>query len=432
MLTSEHVIVAYERGRARPDRLVRGRHDFYIGHAEKMLAVYRTGTGQTRRELHRSVDGILAQEPDCPSRRIDAFKKLLDDASVFDTDEGGRAADLRLRVFEMAASHHPLVRERDRLFEHTEVEVKEAIARELGQPWPEIEAGLYADVMQFQPLREFIGYPDATALLSRYNVAQVQAALYRAVSMTVEATDDFKTILRYAKLARLMHEIRRVKGGGYRIDLSGPASVLSETRRYGVNLARFVPALLACKGWKMTATVETPWGGLPAATSACLRACDSTHRQAAQAGKAKLALSDEDGLRSHLPPPEEFDSSVEEGFARKWGDGPRDGWTLHREAAIVHHYQTAFVPDFVFRHEDGTEVLFEIVGFWSPEYLARKREIVRLFRRHRILLAVPEQSAREGAGDRDGVIVYKTALTLGPVLEALNVARCPAGPRGRE
>jgi hypothetical protein len=70
---------------------------------------------------------------------------------------------------------------------------------------------LYADVMQFQPLREFVGYPDGAALLSRYNVAQVQAALYRAVSMTVEATDDFKTILRYAKLARLMHEIKRLK-----------------------------------------------------------------------------------------------------------------------------------------------------------------------------------------------------------------------------
>ncbi len=36
--------------------------------------------------------------------------------------------------------------------------------------------------------------------------------------------------------------------------------------------------------------------------------------------------------------------------------------------------QTAFVPDFVFRHEGGREVLFEIVGFWTPRYLERKRE----------------------------------------------------------
>jgi len=397
LLTSEHSIVHFDRGRAVPDRLVRGRHGHYVNHAGKMLAVYRDGAGRTRRELHREVDRVFFDEPDCPSRRIEAFKKLLDDAGVYNTDDSGRAADLRLRVFEMAAKHHPLVRERDRLFEHTEEEVKEGIARELGRSWAEIEAELYADVMEFQPLREFVGYPDAAALLSRYNVAQLQAALYRATSMTVEATDDFKTILRYAKLARLMHEIKRLKGGGYRIELSGPASALWETRRYGVNFARFVPALLACKGWKMEAKLQTPWGG-----------------------KAKLVLSDEDGLKSHLPPPEEFDSSVEEGFARKWGDEPRDGWTLHREAAIVHHYQTAFVPDFVFRHEDGTEVLFEIVGFWTPEYLDHKREAVRKFRKkHRILLAVREQSLREGADIPADVIVYKTALTLAPVLAAL-------------
>ena len=40
---------------------------------------------------------------------------------------------------------------------------------------------------------------------------------------------------------------------------------------------------------------------------------------------------------------------------------------------------------------------------------------------------MPEHSAREGAADRDGVIVYKTALTLGPVLEALEMARGTAG-----
>jgi predicted nuclease of restriction endonuclease-like RecB superfamily len=87
--------------------------------------------------------------------------------------------------------------------------------------------------------------------------------------------------------------IKRLRRGGYRIELSGPAWAPWETGRYGVNFARFVPALLACKGRKMEAKLQTPWGW-----------------------KAKLAVSDRDGLRSHLPPPEEFDSSVEEGRPR--------------------------------------------------------------------------------------------------------------------
>jgi predicted nuclease of restriction endonuclease-like RecB superfamily len=212
-----------------------------------MLEVYRNGIGRQRRELHRQVEAVFADEPDCPIRRIQAFCKLLDDKSVYRTDPKGQAAQLRLKVFSLAAKLHPLVTEADRLFEHGEAESKTRIAEELGKPWPEIEAGLYADVMAFQPLASFEGYPDGPALLSRYNVAQLQACLYRAESMTVEAAGDFKTILRYAKLARLLHEIRPLGPSRYRIAFSGPASILRETRSYGVNFARFLPALLACR-----------------------------------------------------------------------------------------------------------------------------------------------------------------------------------------
>jgi predicted nuclease of restriction endonuclease-like RecB superfamily len=131
-----------------------------------------------------------------------------------------------------------------------------------------------------------------------------------------------------------------------------------------VNFARFLPALLACKGWRMEAVVRTPWKT-----------------------PAKLALSEADRFTSHLPPPEEFDSSLEQSLADKFGP-MRDGWQLIREGDILHEHQKTFVPDFTFRHEDGTEVYLEIVGFWTP-IPAVKRD-VRQFRRHRILLAVPQ------------------------------------------
>jgi hypothetical protein len=41
--------------------------------------------------------------------------------------------------------------------------------------------------------------------------------LYRAEHLTVTASADFKTILRQAKLARLLHEIERHGASGYRI-----------------------------------------------------------------------------------------------------------------------------------------------------------------------------------------------------------------------
>jgi len=412
MLTSEQSIVEYRAGRVVPDRLTQNMHRHYLEYAGKMLAVYRDGIGRRRRELHRQVEAIFADEPDCPIRRIEAFCKLLDDASIFQADPSGKAAKLRLDVFSRAARLHPLVQAPDRLFEHEEGAAKSQLAEELGTPWDVIEQGLFADVMAYQQLEEFTGYPDTAAFLSRYNVAQLQACLYRAESMTVTSTRDLKTIIRYAKLAKLLHEIIRVEGvspsdrgqdardtSTYRITFTGPASVLRETRRYGVNFARFLPALLACKGWSMDAVVRTPWKAT-----------------------AKLAISETDHFHSHLPPPEEFDSSLEQSLAAKFGS-TRDGWQLVREGDILYEHQKTFVPDFTFRHEDGTEVFLEIVGFWTPEYLAVKRETLRQFRRHRILLAVPEGSLREGASITDRVLVYKTTLKLPPLLAALEAAR---------
>jgi len=113
-----------------------------------------------------------------------------------------------------------------------------------------------------------------------------------------------------------------------------------------------------------------------------------------------------------------FDSSVEQSFCEKFG-AERDGWTLIREGDILHHQQKTFVPDFTFRHTDGTNVLMEIVGFWTPEYLAHRRQTLRLFRDRTIILAVPEKSLRDGAAIGDNILVYKSSLKPSPLMEML-------------
>ncbi|MFM9964081.1 MAG: DUF790 family protein [Planctomycetaceae bacterium] len=432
MLTRDLAIATYDRSRVLPDRLTRGAHGHYVQFAERMLQVYRTGAGRTRSELHRDVHNLFAFELNCPTRRIDAFCKLLDEVSEFDSDSRGRAAELRRQVFHSAAKLHPLVKQADRLFETTEAQAKSQIAEQLGRPWDVVEAELFADIIDFHRLKAFDGegstggspvialepdnaeapdarepraprYPDAVSLLSRYNVAQVQVALFGALSLTVWATEDFKTILRYAKLARLMHTIRRVSDTEYEFTFDGPASVLHETRRYGVGMAKFLPALLACRGWRMHAVIQTSRAGWQVA----------------------LDLSPADGLRSHLPEPDEFDSDIESEFARKWGGEPRDGWTLLRESDILHIGQKVFLPDFTFQHIDGRKVLLEIIGFWTSEYLVKKLQTIHEFRSTPLLLAIQEHLAEQLTGLPVGTIVYKTALKVKDVLErltAVNVA----------
>lgn len=398
MLTKELAIAEYDfaKGRILPDRLTRRAHAQYLRYADRMLRVYRAGEGKTRRELHRDVHDVFSREPDCPARRIDAFCKLLDDVSVFERDRRGKAAALRRRVFRLAAPKHPLVKEADGLFETDEQQVKSDIARQLGRSWDEIDGQLFADVIEFHRLVRFDGFADATALLARYNVAQVQAALYGAESMTVWASGDFKTILRYAKLARLMHVITRTGDGQYRLRFDGPASVLRQTRRYGVAMARFLPALIACRDWRMHAVV---------------------HNRGAY--KLRLELSSEDGLASHLPSPDEFDSKVEATFAAKWGNERREGWLLDREGEILHRGQKVFVPDFVFRHEDGRTVLMEIIGFWTPEYLQAKEETLRTFEDADLLLAVCQSLGDNIRGELANAVMFKSSLSIKQVLERL-------------
>lgn len=342
---------------------------------------------------------VFGAEAECPQRRIDAFCKLLDDSTTYLRDKKGAAAALRRRVFRFAAPKHPLVRQADRLFETAETEVKAALETEVGRPWPAIEAELYADIIEFHRLAKPPDFESGEALLARYNVAQVQAALFDAASLTVWATEDLKTILRYAKLARLMHTITREPSGRYKLQFDGPASVLRDTRRYGAAMARFLPALIACRGWRMHAVLRTRRGW-----------------------NLSLDLTSKDGLTSHLPTPEEFDSSVERSFAEKWGSDKRDGWQLIREGEILHQGQHVFVPDFLLRHDDGRKVLLEIVGYWTPEYLTAKLATLRKFSDRCILLAVTEQVRDALPPLPAEPITFKTALHVKDVLARLALA----------
>ncbi len=394
MLTRELAIVAYENGQAIPDRLNQQQHAGYRELAAQMLEVYRGGIGQMRRSMHRDIHAIFRRETDCPPRRIDAFCKLLDDASEFAGIPSNQASKLRMQVFRRAAGLHPLVTQADRWFENQEQDAKSRIAAELGENWSSIEQRLFGDLIEFHRLEKFNDFASPAALLSRYNVAQTQVALFDAQRMTVLATEDFKSILRYAKLARLMHTVHREPPGRYRFDFDGPSSLLHRTHRYGVAMAKFLPGLLSCRGWQLWALLHP----------------------ARWQGSITLSLSANSGLTSPVPTSNEFDSDVEAAFATKWGAEPHEGWTLERETEILHAGQKVFVPDFVLRHQDGRRVLMEVIGYWTPEYLRSKLETLEVFRQHAILLAVAQSNKQHFEGQSPAVLFYKTAIKIDDVV----------------
>lgn len=417
MLSREQTIVEYDFQRRRiiPDRLTRQAHAPYIDHARRMIDLYQQGAGEARRDLHRQVERVLAEQPDCPSRRIAAFCKLLDSESRY--GQGGvDAARLRRTVFRAAAKLHPLQSAPNGLFGTAREEACASIANELGRPWEEIEQELFADVIDYHRLESYHGPTEPEDLLARYNVAQTQATLYDAIDLTVWTESDLQRILRAAKLSGLMHHIVRQQDGVYCFRFNGPASIVRETRRYGVAMAKFLPVLIACHSWKLLASIQPK---------------QSRH-------SLHLALDCTDGLRSHLQADDLFDSEIERKLAEKWGPLPRTGWRLSRDERILHEGQTVYTPDFLLQHVEDSrlEIFVEILGFWTTEYLREKLKRLSQFNSHLQVLLLPE-SRKEDLPSAElhpnmRLLTYKTAIRVDSLIRVADELRNYRASRGSE
>jgi predicted nuclease of restriction endonuclease-like RecB superfamily len=410
MLTAAHRVYHWDRRTSSisSDRL----EDEALPALEPALAVYRAGVGGTRGHVRnaarRALEGL---RPD----RVEPVVKLLDDVATYAWPATARSAERRVAVFEAAAAHHPLL----------DAGAAATLLAGHLSPGPsdaaEAVAALYADYPEFHRLVAFPSGYTVEALRADYDLGQAQALLYSATRAIVEASRDFKQILRYARLARLLYQVgplasgsgrrggprRRSTARGYRFVLDGPCSVLRRTRAYGVDFARFLAALVRLRDWRLEAEIVLRPGWRP----------------------FTFTLSSKDGLGQDATPPSEFDSGLEEAIARTFGR-TRAGWRLRREGAVLDvGGGRLLVPDFVFRHRDGTEVVLEIVGYWTPEYLADKLRRLAGVRGVNLIVAVPRRLALRAGALPATVLPFSGRLQLRALLPRLEAFRAGlAGP----
>lgn len=389
MLTSAHRVYQWDAGtrEIRADRL----EDEALAALEPALSVYRKRIGQTRGHVRNAARLALDElRPD----RVEPVIKLLDDTATYAWPATARSAERRIEVFEAAAAQHPVLDARQA---GAIIDATYAPGPAGGAPAVE---RLYADYPEFHRLASFPPAYSAEALRAAYDLGQAQALLYSATVVTVEATAEFKRILRYARLARLLHRVERLSVRRYRFTLDGPTSILRRTRSYGVDFARFLAALVRLPGWRLRAEIELRRSWRPFV----------------------LSLAAEDGLGAGAPPPE-FDSALEAAIAQKFGR-ERRGWTLRREGAVLELGRgEVLVPDFVFRHADGTEVTLEIVGYWTPEYLADKLGRLARVRGVNLLVAVPRHLAARAGELPAAVLPFRRRLLLRDLLPRLEAFR---------
>jgi len=248
-------------------------------------------------------------------------------------------------------------------------------------------------------------------LLTRYSLALAQAVLYDATEMRIRVWDSFSTVFSYIKLFELMHRIYPIDNAGNRVEstdgadgyeavLDGAASLFSKSRKYGIRMANFLPALLLCTHWEMEAEILDETTG------------PTDHRRT-------LALDHTDGLSSHYLAQSDFDSDVERTLAGKW-ERANTEWNLVREDDVLDLGAEVMLPDFAIEHPDGRRVILEIVGFWTPEYLSEKLTKIRSADTANLVVAVSERldcSADDFEGMDDRVLWFKSGIHVYDLVE---------------
>ncbi|MCI0394027.1 MAG: DUF790 family protein [Chloroflexi bacterium] len=273
----------------------------------------------------------------------------------------------------------------------------------------QVENALFADLAEEQIMLA-AGEPiNPGELIARYNLEVARGLLYWAHEVRLVVGDGYKDVFKYVKLFKLMHTVRPAGKAGYHVTLHGPISpFVKSTIRYGLQFARFMPALLLCRRWRMEADVQPPGFARP----------------------LRYTLDERTELRTHFKPSGEFDSQLEADFAAefeaKYGGAERV-WELAREDEVLVVGDTVMIPDFSLTHRrDGRRALIEIVGFWHPHYLRRKVTKVReAGRRNLILLVYESANVAEGtfeAVSAGEVLTFQRKPVLKEVLAA--VERC--------
>lgn len=373
--------------------------------ATDLITCFQEAVGKTQGELDRQ---LLELEGDSPDYRLKrGLAHLLKSGfSTFEVVSPLEPQELRQRVFTLSAQSVPSPLGSQKILSTLANQLSQELNREVLPP--QIQTGLYADLQENRILTQFDA-PLHEELLHRYNLSQVQGVFYRASNITLNAhrnvPGEYKLLFRYLKLFQLMAYIEGDADHGFTITIDGPTSLFKPSTRYGLAIAKLLPALLHVTKWSLQATLQT---------------------RDFYTGKEKtgrFSLDSNCGLVSHYPRSQTYDSMIEASFASKW-DSLKTDWVLEREVDLIPIPGSVMIPDFRLVHPDGRSFLLEIVGYWRPEYLQKKFSQVRRSGCDNLILAISERLNLEKAGVKVSdtparIVWFKDKLLPKAVLEAI-------------
>ncbi|MBC6417718.1 MAG: DUF790 family protein [Prochloron sp. SP5CPC1] len=403
MLPSELLIHRYNGETIVPKKL--SLDEGAIALAKEQIACFQNYQGKTQGELLQKLQEVEGDTPDYRVKR--GLAHLLKNSfSTFEIISPLEPQLLRRRVFGAAANIVTTPGNRHSTLETLASNLSKELNREVLPV--DIMTGLYADLQENRILTLFEP-PTPEALIHRYNLSQVQGIFYRAIHIIINAhrnvPGQYKLLFRYLKLFQLMAYIEGDADTGFTITIDGPSSLFKPSTRYGLAMAKLLPALLHVSKWSLQAKLQ------------------SRDSYSGNLKTRRFSLNNKCGLRSHYPPGKPYDSMLEASFVQRW-EKTKTQWQLEREVDLIPMPGSVMIPDFRLIHPDGRDFLLEIVGYWRPEYLKKKFAQVSRAEGSNLILAISERLNLEKAGVKFTqlpvkIVWFKDKLLPKTVLEVL-------------
>jgi len=345
----------------------------------------------------------------------DALRELEGDAEDFKLVRGLAKCCERAATFEPRAPVEP-ERARRAAFVAAEeaggvataAEREAALARaadSLAADPDDVDASLFADLEAREVLASFDAPWGPDGLLAQYDLSLAQTALFDATEVRVRSADP-KALVSAVKRLGLMYEIRRTDDGR-EVVVTGPDALFRRSRRYGTRFARLLRTVAKSSSWHLAATIDDR----------------GTERE--------LVLSDADPVRVPDADPVtevQFDSGVEAEFAARFSGLDLD-WALSREPEPLETGHRVMIPDFAFDYAPGGDpeagpefrLFFEVMGFWTPEYVEKKLSQLESVEDVELLVAVDESlGVGEDVAATDArVVEYGESVRVKDVVDVL-------------
>lgn len=314
--------------------------------ASLLIEVYNEHVGRTLEELEESLEDVESQleDMDYHPKFIRGLIELLNRRITTEKPKTKVPLDVARRTVFSVSSEKGFA-----VTKQVKSEILCEAARRLGVSAEELIEAFEASYEDSEVVTNFDA-PNPVDLLRQYNLSLLQTLMFKATSMTIIANmtgTEAKSILGKVKLLGLMYMAEK-ENGMLKIHIDGPASILTQTRRYGTRMAKVLPVVLYLKTWRIRAEIH--------------------HMNRYYALEIDERYSDLLPSKPQLE--EEFDSMIEEDFMLRF-KAFNMGWNIVREPEPMVVDGTVLIPDFALT-KNGLKVFLEIMGFWTPSYVEKK------------------------------------------------------------